>query len=312
MLEFHVPGITHLNDVNMCLVSLFEDRRDWFYDDIAISGIYGSFFPCKWNGGRCPSDDLSDQDKRRRVICWYNDHGIGIYYTFTNKSLSFEDYYDLICNRDVRNILSRVDINKIIIADMSFRDYIIQTYSDYDIKFVLSTTSDMVLDWDVPALERAESEYDFIVLNHNLNNTRQIFDMRHPEKYEVLLNPQCVDNCEFESAHYKNVSNINAGIVRDEDYFVCPYGADKMHSLADMSKRRSFVTVDDLYTKYKSAGFRHFKINGRYAGWLNVVSYYIYYMIKPEYADAALKCFQECVSDPLFCAGNDMYMWRVC
>jgi hypothetical protein len=45
------------------------------------------------------------------------------------------------------------------------------------------------------------------------------------------------------------------------------------------------VTVEDLYGKYVPAGFKEFKIEGRKLSPYEVIEFYIYYLVKPEFRD---------------------------
>ena len=50
-------------------------------------------------------------------------------------------------------------------------------------------------------------------------------------------------------------------------------------------ENKSFITTDLLYGKYKEAGFKHFKVDGRAHAPRNVIESFVYYLVKPEYRD---------------------------
>ena len=64
-----------------------------------------------------------------------------------------------------------------------------------------------------------------------------------------------------------------------------------------MRTRKSFIKREDLYGKYKDAGYRHFKIEGRTNSTYDVLESYLYYMVKPENIDRvrlkALKALEQ-------------------
>ena len=47
------------------------------------------------------------------------------------------------------------------------------------------------------------------------------------------------------------------------------------------------LDIEDILNKYVTMGFNQFKIEGRTATMFNLVEFYLYYMIKPEYKDKA-------------------------
>lgn len=306
MIKFHIPGIKRFHEINSILIDLLNNHKEYFYDDISIAGIYGTFIPCIWNAGRTFMDEYITDEEKQELVKYYNNLGIGIIYTFTNTSLDARLYADYMGNFDVRCILDNTDINKIIVADEQFKQYLNNTYSDKSLKFILSTTSDIVIDNanNMKGLTEYEDQYDLIVPNYNLNNSKQLLNTKNPSKYEILLNPQCVDNCKFEKEHYKSISNMNIGILNMTEEFKCPYEANSTHALHDMSKNKHFISVEDLYTKYKDKGFQTFKINGRTAADATLVTYYLYYMVKPEYYNEVLTYFPENISEYIDTSGD--------
>ena len=297
MIKFHIPGIIKLYNLNEKFINLFNNHKEYFYDGISISGVYGAFVPCLWNGGRIQMSNYIDNDKKIEIINHYNDLGIGVIYTFTNTEIEPRIYADYICNTDITNICNNTKLNKIIIADEGLKQYIANSYSDKNIKFILSTTSDIVIDGTIKDYAKQEKNYDLIVPNYNYNNTDDLFEIKNPSKYEILLNPQCIDNCPHEKEHYKNISLINAGKISPNEEFICPYEANGVFDLADLKKKRAFINVKDLYTKYKDKGFETFKINGRTSNDISALSYYVYYMVKPKYIETVLNEFEEYIID---------------
>ena len=297
MIKFHIPGIMRFDIINTILINLLKEHKEYFYDDISIAGIYGSFTPCLWNGGRVFTGNYQDQNKRKEIVQKYNDLGIGIIYTFTNTSVDSRGYADYLCNSDMDNIINNTDINKIIIADENLKQYIKNKYSDKDLKFILSITSDVVLEKDMKLLKELEDQYDLIVPNYNFNNTKSLLNTKNPSKYEILLNPQCVDNCKFEKEHYKSISDVNSEKITALEQFQCPYESNTIYKLENFINNKAFIKVEDLYSKYKDKGFTTFKINGRTTDEWNVVQYYLYYMVKPEYKDTVFEYFSDYVEE---------------
>lgn len=300
MIKFHIPGIVGPYNLNETLITLMQEHKEYFYDDVKISAVYGAFLPCLWNGGRIQSFNYQTDEQKKEIIKHYNDLDIGVIYTFTNTALDERQYGDYICHNDIKNILDRLDINKIIIADDKLKEYIQNVFSGYDIKFILSTTADKVIDGTMNDLESFEDQYDLIVPCHNINNSKELLSTKNPQKYEILVNPQCDYYCKYEKEHYKTVSMINAEKLPPTEEFHCPYNANGFYDFYTLKNKTGFINKEDLYGKYKEKGFNTFKINGRTGGYGDVTSFYIYYMIKPEYYEHTLKAFEHNIEPEYF------------
>ena len=59
------------------------------------------------------------------------------------------------------------------------------------------------------------------------------------------------------------------------------------YDAVDVRQHSTHITPEDIYNKYVPMGFRQFKIEGRTANIFNLMEYYLYYMVKPEYKDKA-------------------------
>ena len=275
MINFHIPGIINHLEINIKLIKLIKSNPEYFYDNINISGIYGSFY-CPWNGGRTNSSFL-DFNIKQKIIKFFNNLNVGILFTYTNTMLEQRDLYDMYGNEDLK-LISSNSLNKIIIVSDLLKQYIRSQYPN--IKFISSIASNI----------NNTQDYDICVINANKNNTQELFDIKNKSKIELLVNSNCIKNCPFEKKHYDNISMIN--LSKQTEYFKCPYKKDSMNSLEEMSKSEIFISVDNLYNQYVPKGFNIFKINGRHVGNNDIISYYLYYMVKPEYQEIVKNIFE--------------------
>ena len=296
MIKFHIPGIKTHHELNMALIKTIKEHPEYFYDDIEISGVYGCFTPSLFNGGRNINVCYSDEQERKNLIKQYNDLDVGIILTFTNTSLELYEYGDYYCNEDIRSIAERTDINKIIVADEKLKEYITNHYSEYDLKFILSITSEFSNNYSL--LKTKEDDYELLVLGYNFNNNSLSLRIKNKNKYELLLNPQCIAKCPYEAEHYKNISDINANKASMDNFFICPYSANDSVDINKLLESKKVITVEDLYNKYVPAGFNVFKINGRTAHDYYLSEYYLYYLVKPEYQDTVRDILSE-TFDPI-------------
>lgn len=278
MVNFHIPGIAaHLN-VNLKLIRLIKSNPEFFYDGVNISGVYGSFY-CPWNGGRTNGDNFLEKQQKEAIVQEFNDLGVGVLFTYTNTMLEERDLFDMYANEDL-GIINTNPLNKIIIVSDLLKEYIQKKYPN--IKFISSIASTRTI--------QDSSEYEIRVVNANMNNTEALFNIEDKSCIEILLNSNCVRNCVHEKEHYDAISLAN--LSKSVKHFRCPFEADAVNDLESLMKRDMFVTVEDLYGKYKPAGFNIFKLNGRHTSDENVIDYYLYYMVKPEYKETVRELLQ--------------------
>lgn len=59
------------------------------------------------------------------------------------------------------------------------------------------------------------------------------------------------------------------------------------YDAVDVRSLSTHISPEDILNKYIPMGFNQFKIEGRTATMFNLIEFYLYYMIKPEYKDKA-------------------------
>ena len=99
--KFHLPGLRGNYPLNMLLLSLLEQRPDFFREGIKIASFFGEFPTSLWAGGRLIVGDQCDTPYVRNVIKSINGKGVPIRYTFTNPIIEKEDLLSLI--EDLKN-----------------------------------------------------------------------------------------------------------------------------------------------------------------------------------------------------------------
>ncbi|MBE5925580.1 MAG: hypothetical protein E7270_01110 [Lachnospiraceae bacterium] len=97
MINFYLPDFYYYYNLNMVLINILKKNPDYFYDNIKIAAIYGSFPGQIWNGGRLVSG-FSYSDNIEATINNYNDLNIPIRLTYTNPLLDETHLNDTYCN----------------------------------------------------------------------------------------------------------------------------------------------------------------------------------------------------------------------
>lgn len=273
-INFYLPDFYDKYELNILVCDTLRMYPEYFYDNIKIGAVYGCFPNSIWNGGRVVLGGAV-KEEIEYIIEDFNGRGIPIRYTFTNPLLEKKHLYDTFCNL----CLEAADNgkNEIIINSPLLEAYIRKHYPDY--KFISSTTKclesiDMVE-------EELKKDYALIVLDNSFNNAEKTFKLPEKERYELVVNSYCRDKCPNRVKHYEEIARAQLEF-RSSQFPSCPF--INLPKEKQMQKR-GFITKEQVYGKYKEAGFRHFKIDGRAFDNRKVMESYLYYLVKPEYYD---------------------------
>ncbi|MCR5785357.1 MAG: hypothetical protein K6G40_06940 [Eubacterium sp.] len=259
--------ITNLHD-------LMEKCPDYFYDDIKIVAAYGCFPGNIWNGGRVIVGFAGKEDIEF-AIKEYNDRGIALRFTFTNPVLEKFHVLDTYCNLCMR--LAHNGKNEVLVNSPVLEEFLRMNYPDY--KYISSTTKCLN---DVELIkEELEKDYSLVVLDSAMNNTEELFNLPHKEKIELIANHYCADNCSRRKNHYDAVGHAQLEYSRME-FGPC---VNITRSFKEIQKNRSFISTEDIFGKYKNAGFVNFKLDGRGFKREKVVESFLYYFVRPECRD---------------------------
>ena len=274
MLKFYLPDFFYFFDLNMALINLLKQNPEYFYDNIEIGAVYGTYPGAIWNGGRCFLGS-TDMNCIINTTAAYNNLGIPIRHTFTNLVLRPEHVYDTYCNLIMR--LTSNGKNEVLVNYDVLESYLREKYPNNN--FISSTTKCIQ---DVDSFNKElEQEYSLVVLdfrkNTDLDFISQINDI---SRVELLINAYCSPDCQKRKEHYAYLSDCQLNCKNAAEY--CNILS---RSFYDALKLSSVIKVQDLYSKYVDLGFRHFKIEGRTNHPVDVIDSYVYYMVQPEYVD---------------------------
>ena len=73
--NFHLPGLRYNFPLNMLILSLMEQKPEWFREGLKIASFFGEFPSSLWNGGRPSNYDQCDAGFVKNVIKTINDKG---------------------------------------------------------------------------------------------------------------------------------------------------------------------------------------------------------------------------------------------
>lgn len=269
---FYLPDFYDKYDINMLTCDLIDKFPEYFYDNIKIGGVYGTFPNSIWNGGRVVLGGVT-KEEIDYIISEFNKRNVAVRYTFTNPMLEEKHLYDTFCNLCLK--AADNGMNEIIVNSPILEKYIRENYPKY--KIILSTTKCLVSASDVE--KQSEKDYSLVVVDNSFNNSEKLFSLKNKEKYEIIINSYCRDNCPDRVEHYKEIGRAQLEF-RSSHFKYCPF---INIPFKEQMKKKGFITKEQIYGKYKDAGFRHFKIDGRAFDNRTVADSYLYYLVKPEY-----------------------------
>lgn len=277
--NFYLPDFY----VNFRLITMLDDMMkkspELFFDDIKIGAVYGCFPGSIWNGGRVVLGSCTKQDIEY-AIDELNNRNIAVRYTFTNPLLEKCHLLDTFCNLCME--LGDNGKNEVLVNSPVLEEFIRKTYTGYTI---LSSTTKCINEIE-KIQEELEKDYALVVLDSAMNNTEELFTLKHKEKIELIANHYCQDNCPRRKEHYEAVGRCQLEFS-EVDFPAC---SNINRDFFQVMKNRSFITTNDIFGRYRDAGFVHFKLDGRGFNKYKVLESFIYYLVKPEYKDEVRLC----------------------
>jgi collagenase-like PrtC family protease len=290
MIYFYLPGMYSHYKLNIEFIKYFMDHKDFFYDDIAIGASYGVFPPSIWGGGRYTPGYTSVEEMKEKINA-YNNLGVPVRYTFTNSLIEERHLYDTFCNLALDTAYERSKTNEVLVFSDLLESYIRKHYPEMPI--ISSTTKNIRS--EEGEIEEVQKDYKLVVLEHDFNPIACESEKlcKYADRFEILLDSFCNDNCPMKSFHLAANANRNINFTTNEmqcGFTNAPCTNNPKNGVMSnfyytMDKRKNFVKVEDIYGKFKDAGFKHFKIDGRQLSQYDVLESYCYYMVKPEYRD---------------------------
>lgn len=281
-LYFHLPDYSGHFKLNYLFTTLLLDSPGMFYPNIAIGSVYGSFPNVIWNGGRVVLGGFAPLEEVKNVYRAFNNIGVPLRHTFTNRLLKETDCYDRYANMIIE--AGHNGMNQVLVNAEVFEKYVRKTYPKYPI---ISSTTKRIL--TIQELEKESEKYHLTVIDYALNRNPDIFFLPHKERYELLVNAYCMDNCPRRAQHYHEMANdqLHFGHVHTEGYEQeiggCPYIGDDFFTA--QANRKDTIHPEEIYEYYAEEGFQHFKIEGRTTDPFDVLESYVQYMVVPNYRD---------------------------
>lgn len=288
--KFHLPGLRQNYPLNMLILSLMEQKPEFFREGIQIASFFGEFPASLWNGGRPSNYDQCDADYVRNVVKNINAKGIPVRYTYTNMLLNEEDCKDPYCNFCMQ--IADNGMNGVIVFSPVLERYIRENYPGYRLN---SSTCKEIRDIRL-VNEELKKDYHLVVLDYNFNNRFEELDkIEDKERCEILVNAVCIPDCPRRGEHYKNIARNQRIMLKNRklpadkqiplEKWYCEYGEKNcIHTIQNYC---TYISPEAIWEKYVPMGFSNFKIEGRTANLFSLVETYCHYLIRLEYQGQA-------------------------
>ena len=277
--QYHLPGLFESYELYRVFLPLYCTHRDWFYPWCDIASLYGAPANCLWGGGRVGGGDVRPQD----ALALAQEYGISARLTFSNSLLQSEHLSDPTCNKLCR-LFAACDTPQsgVIVHSELLLDYLKRTYPSF---YFVSSTTKVLTEFSQLAQETAREDFRYVVPDFRLNKA---FDrlatlpQDQRDKLEFLCNECCWVGCRDRKVCYEAVSRRNLGFDTPEHRCTAPDAAQG-YRFSRAMESPSFISTEDILTRYLPQGFTNFKIEGRGLGSAIVLEFLLYYLTKPEY-----------------------------
>ena len=277
--QYHLPGLFEFYELYRVFLPLYCTHRDWFYPWCDIASLYGAPADCLWGGGRVGGGDVRPRD----ALALAQEYGISARLTFSNSLLQPEHLSDPTCNKLCR-LFAACDTPQsgVIVHSELLLDHLKRTYPSF---YFVSSTTKVLTEFSQLAQETAREDFRYVVPDFRLNKA---FDrlatlpQDQRDKLEFLCNECCWVGCRDRKVCYEAVSRRNLGLDPPEHRCTAPDAAQG-YRFSRAMESPSFISTEDILTRYLPQGFTNFKIEGRGLGSAIVLEFLLYYLTKPEY-----------------------------
>ena len=286
--EYDKPIIWNIscfgNEFHMFIIDNLIEILNKYNIKNPITSIHGSY-SCKYNGGRTALYHNS-QTNIDNKIKHFNDMGIGIKLTFSNRNIHANTFEE----NEMRHYLDILNETKgigngIICVNDDFAELVKKNYPDLDL---VASHVKMELETKMGKTDTVDyynskfDLYDIVVMN-----TYRAFDddflskITHPEKVEFIVNHSCSTNCPVAKRHHELIDDLQQRKVElghdrkkiDKDRIILDLRKeinDMLLKCVDKKEKNildnllhQFINKNEINHLINTFGINRFKIEGR-------------------------------------------------
>lgn len=247
----------------------------FFYDTCKACGIdiklmvHGNI-PCKWNSGRIIRS--VEPEYQEWCLSEYEKRNIPVLLTFSNYLLAEDDLEDNLSNNILKRVAGRPGNGAIVASDL-LSSYIREKYPDITLYSSILKIVSENKKADVGYYHGLLDTFDRVVLHPDDGLNASVLEkLEHRERFEILVNENCVRNCPFRKEHCDIVSSYYKNRRRSEimDELIA-FKLNKCRSVQSPKELKAFLNGEIRtcnFSKEELAGcydmgYRYFKVQGR-------------------------------------------------
>lgn len=290
-IKYILPDFTWYSR-NEFFINLIENNSEILREDIEIYSFFGVFPNAIWNGGGTFFETKNTSIKEmKKVRDYYNSKGIAITFTFTNSLITEEHIHDEYCNQMLK--IFHNGMNEVLVVSPILERYIRDNYPKYKINRSIINTENGVF---------ISENYNLSVLSKFKNRDFEFLrklSQKEKKKTELLCNEFCVNDCPYAYQHYKEYAYIqlNGHLPQNckSDFGTCRFPGKRHEYLCQRIKNSKYwISYEDIINTYVPMGFEYFKLAGRGVFNETTLTFFVDYLIKPEYQmDVRTYLFEE-------------------
>ena len=274
MYFFSIPDSDDVRALNCIVLTMFQQKKDWFYDDFTVETAYGCPPACVWNGNRGADGAYYYPKKWKEIIEMYSHLKIKYRLTFTNFLLRPEHLFDTYANK-IAEILNAYG-GFVMVSRPLMEFYIRQTYPN--LKVCWSTTTDFGKTPEEQIKKINELSADTLVVPPlDFKSFIPLERFEHPENIEVIVNEYCRDNCPKRVQHWTDVNQCIIMEYRGTRAVGCFFP-----EMYGGTEKKNINVLREDFPAYVLKGIVHFKISGRIDP-TQTARAYTEYFVRPEY-----------------------------
>ena len=309
--KWDVSGLFDFDDsfTNLCNVCL---QRACV---VPIESVHGCY-PLMWNSGRAQQVEEGKEYFPVPILTKWMSNNVGCYLTFSNHLIEEKHTHDAGCNW-LLGILeyARKETNGtagIILSSEVLSKYIRSKYPELKqkasiVKIAVERPSKRSFEY----YDDLSKRFDRVMVTPDDNFELPLLEKlaKNAEKYEILVNENCVKDCSVRHCHYDEIGGRAVGTYRrtykpDEDFQEFELGDDRCGRVNYFNKdpkirterRNCNLTTLELKQIY-DMGFRHFKIQGRGESVRYIYADFMRYVFEQDHIQPILK-YVDPVDDP--------------
>ena len=158
-----------------------------------------------WNGGRVNYLYNTNFDLDKLKI--YNKLGVGVFITFSNQFIDITDKR----GNEILEYLNVSSLNGVIIVNENLRKHIRENFKNLKIMFSVTGFNEL----DLNFIKNLETKYDLICPRFEWVFNPKFYHNVNSEKYKIMLNDTCKENCELWSKHFLKINEANRDNISD-------------------------------------------------------------------------------------------------